>query len=196
MTCRHDVKRVAIDPSLLGEDKDMLEDLVAAAINDAVRRVEATTQEKMAGLDRRAAAAAGLQAAVLTDVAMRDAAMAASCERRRCAIAGQRAACPASTSWRARCAACPASGPRPRSAWRCICCSTIATARCALARALEHAPRTVRHCERCNTFTEDTVCALCRSAQARPGAAVRRRNARRPADGRADAGVSRACISC
>jgi hypothetical protein len=50
MTCRHDVKRVTIDPSLLGEDKDMLEDLLAAAINDAVRRVEATTQEKMAGL--------------------------------------------------------------------------------------------------------------------------------------------------
>ena len=50
MTCRHDVKRVTIDPSLLGEDRDMLEDLVAAAMNDAVRRVEATTQEKMAGL--------------------------------------------------------------------------------------------------------------------------------------------------
>ena len=50
MTCRHDVKRVSIDPSLLGEDKDMLEDLLAAAINDAVRRVETTTQEKMAGL--------------------------------------------------------------------------------------------------------------------------------------------------
>ncbi|MFO1309742.1 MAG: YbaB/EbfC family nucleoid-associated protein [Burkholderiales bacterium] len=50
MTCRHDVKRVAIDPSLLSEDKDMVEDLVAAAVNDAVRRVEATTQEKMAGL--------------------------------------------------------------------------------------------------------------------------------------------------
>ena len=50
MTCRHDVKRVTIDPSLLGEDKDMLEDLVAAAVNDAVRRVEATTQEKMSGL--------------------------------------------------------------------------------------------------------------------------------------------------
>ena len=50
MTCRHDVKRVTIDPSLLTEDKDMLEDLVAAAFNDAVRRVEATTQEKMAGL--------------------------------------------------------------------------------------------------------------------------------------------------
>ncbi len=50
MTCRHDVKRVAIDPSLVGEDRDMLEDLVAAAVNDAVRRVEAVTQEKMSGL--------------------------------------------------------------------------------------------------------------------------------------------------
>ncbi|CAG0992006.1 Nucleoid-associated protein YbaB [Burkholderiales bacterium] len=50
MTCRHDVKRVSIDPSLLSEDKDMLEDLVAAAMNDAVRRVESVTQEKMSGL--------------------------------------------------------------------------------------------------------------------------------------------------
>ena len=50
MTCRHDVKRVKIDPSLLAEDRDMLEDLVAAAVNDAVRRVESTTQEKMSGL--------------------------------------------------------------------------------------------------------------------------------------------------
>lgn len=50
MTCRHDVKRVIIDPSLLGDDKDMLEDLVAAAFNDAVRRVDSTTQEKMGGM--------------------------------------------------------------------------------------------------------------------------------------------------
>jgi hypothetical protein len=50
MTCRHDVKRVSIDPSLLGEDRDMLEDLVAAAFNDAVRRAEAATQEKLGGL--------------------------------------------------------------------------------------------------------------------------------------------------
>lgn len=50
MTGKHDVRRVSIDPSLLAEDRDMLEDLVAAAINDAVRRVESTTQEKMAGL--------------------------------------------------------------------------------------------------------------------------------------------------
>ena len=50
MTGRHDVKRVSIDPSLMGDDKDMLEDLVAAAVNDAVRRVESMTQEKMGGL--------------------------------------------------------------------------------------------------------------------------------------------------
>ncbi len=49
MTCRHDVKRVSIDDSLMGEDKEMLEDLLAAAVNDAVRRVETTTQEKMSG---------------------------------------------------------------------------------------------------------------------------------------------------
>jgi len=50
MTCRHDVKRVTIDPSLLKDDKEVLEDLVAAATNDAVRKVEETTQQKMAGL--------------------------------------------------------------------------------------------------------------------------------------------------
>ena len=50
MTGRHDVKRVTIDPTLLTEDKDMLEDLVAAAVNDAVRKLEAASQEKMAGM--------------------------------------------------------------------------------------------------------------------------------------------------
>ena len=50
MTCRHDVKRVTIDPSLLADDKDMLEDLVAAAFNDALRKAEATSSEKMAGV--------------------------------------------------------------------------------------------------------------------------------------------------
>lgn len=48
MTCSHDVRRVSIDPSVL-DDKEMLEDLVAAAVNDAVRRGEALSQEKMAG---------------------------------------------------------------------------------------------------------------------------------------------------
>jgi nucleoid-associated protein EbfC len=50
MNCHYDVRRVAIDDSLLKDDKDMLEDLVAAAVNDAVRKVESTKQERMSGL--------------------------------------------------------------------------------------------------------------------------------------------------
>src|SRR3978361_1836785 len=50
MTCKNDVKRVSIDPSLLGEDRDMLEDLVAAAFNDGLRKAEATSAEKMGAL--------------------------------------------------------------------------------------------------------------------------------------------------
>jgi nucleoid-associated protein EbfC len=50
MTCKHDVKRITIDPSLLADDKDMLEDLVAAAFNDGVRRAEEVSAEKMGKL--------------------------------------------------------------------------------------------------------------------------------------------------
>ena len=50
MTCKHDVKRVEIDPSLLEDDKEMLEDLVAAAFNAAVRKAEEVSSEKMAKL--------------------------------------------------------------------------------------------------------------------------------------------------
>ena len=50
MTGRHDVKRVSIDDSLMEDDKDMLEDLLAAAVNDAVRQVEEQNQQKMSGM--------------------------------------------------------------------------------------------------------------------------------------------------
>ncbi len=50
MTCKYEVKRVAIDPKLVAEERDMLEDLVAAAFNDAARKVEATIAEKMSGM--------------------------------------------------------------------------------------------------------------------------------------------------
>jgi DNA-binding YbaB/EbfC family protein len=50
VTCKYDVKRVSIDPSLVGDDREMLEDLVAAAFNDAARRVESTVAERMGGL--------------------------------------------------------------------------------------------------------------------------------------------------
>jgi len=49
MTCKHDVKRVTIDPSVM-DDKEMLEDLIAAALNDANRRAETTAQERMGTL--------------------------------------------------------------------------------------------------------------------------------------------------
>lgn len=50
MSCHHVVKRVALDDSLLSDDKEMLEDLIAAALNDAVRKVSETTQEQMGQL--------------------------------------------------------------------------------------------------------------------------------------------------
>jgi nucleoid-associated protein EbfC len=50
MTCKYDVRKVSIDPSLVGDDRDLLEDLVAAAMNDGVRKVEATVQEKMGAM--------------------------------------------------------------------------------------------------------------------------------------------------
>jgi DNA-binding YbaB/EbfC family protein len=50
MTGRHDVKRVSIDDSVMKEDKEMLEDLLAAAVNDAVHKVEQETQSRMAGM--------------------------------------------------------------------------------------------------------------------------------------------------
>lgn len=50
MTGRHDIRKVDIDPSLMSEDKEVLEDLLAAAVNDAVRRVEQNQKEKMSGL--------------------------------------------------------------------------------------------------------------------------------------------------
>lgn len=50
MTCKHEVRALQIDDSLIGEDREMLEDLIVAAFNDAISRVERTVQEKFSGL--------------------------------------------------------------------------------------------------------------------------------------------------
>ncbi len=50
MTCKHELKNLEIDDSLIGDDKEMLEDLIIAAFNDAVRRVEKTVQERFSGM--------------------------------------------------------------------------------------------------------------------------------------------------
>ena len=49
MTCAHEVRRVSLDESLLADDKEMLEDLIVLALNDAMNKVEATTQQRMSG---------------------------------------------------------------------------------------------------------------------------------------------------
>lgn len=61
MTCRHEVRAIDIDDSLLDDDKEMLEDLIIAAFNDAVRRVEATVQEKYAGMTSGLGLPAGMK---------------------------------------------------------------------------------------------------------------------------------------
>ena len=50
MSCRHEVRRIEIDDALIGDDKDMLEDIIAAAFNDALRKVEKTVQDKYQGM--------------------------------------------------------------------------------------------------------------------------------------------------
>jgi len=61
MTGKHEVRRVNIDPSLFGDDRDMIEDLVAAAVNDAVHKAEAAAQERMAGLTAGMGLPAGMK---------------------------------------------------------------------------------------------------------------------------------------
>jgi len=61
MTCKYDVRRIAIDPSLMTDDREMLEDLLVAAFNDAARKAEATVQEKMGALTAGMGLPAGLK---------------------------------------------------------------------------------------------------------------------------------------
>ena len=61
MSCKHEVRRVSIDPSLAGDDREMLEDLLVAAFNDAARKVDATVQEKMGALTAGLGLPAGLK---------------------------------------------------------------------------------------------------------------------------------------
>ena len=61
MTCKHDVRKLEIEDSLLTDDKEMLEDLIAAAFNDAIRKVERTVQEKLSGLTGGLSLPAGMK---------------------------------------------------------------------------------------------------------------------------------------
>jgi len=61
MTCKHEIRRLEIDDTLVNDDKDMLEDLIIAAFNDAMRKVEKTTQEKMSSMTAGLGLPAGLK---------------------------------------------------------------------------------------------------------------------------------------
>jgi DNA-binding YbaB/EbfC family protein len=61
VTCKHEVRRVTIEPALLGDDKEMLEDLIAAAFNDARTKVERTVQEKLSAVTGGLGLPAGLK---------------------------------------------------------------------------------------------------------------------------------------
>jgi DNA-binding YbaB/EbfC family protein len=61
MTCKHEVRSLEIDDALVGDDKDMLEDLIVAAFNDSVRRVEKTVQEKFSGMTSGLSLPAGMK---------------------------------------------------------------------------------------------------------------------------------------
>ena len=61
MTCKHEIRSLEIDDALVGEDKDMLEDLIIAAFNDSVRRVEKTVQEKFSGMASGLSLPAGMK---------------------------------------------------------------------------------------------------------------------------------------
>ena len=61
MTCRHEVRALEIDDTLVGDDREMLEDLIVAAFNDAVRRVEQTIQEKFSGMASGLSLPAGMK---------------------------------------------------------------------------------------------------------------------------------------
>ena len=61
MSCKHEVKRVSIDPSLFGDDREMLEDLLVAAFNDAARKVDETVNQKMSSLTAGMGLPAGMK---------------------------------------------------------------------------------------------------------------------------------------
>jgi DNA-binding YbaB/EbfC family protein len=175
MTCKHDVKRVTIDPSLLGEDKDMLEDLVAAAFNAAVRKAEETSKEKMGKLTPRACPRH--EAAVLSAVLL---------------------PLPAEPSLQALIEALrrlPGVGVKSASRMAFHLLQHDREGAHVLARALEQAASTsgIAASATPSPRTRSAPPAAARSATQQ---AVRGGDAGRPGGGGAHAGLQRACTSC
>lgn len=133
----HNCRRVEIDPSLLEDDKEMLEDLVAAAFNDAARRIEETQKEKMASVSRRYATAARLQDAVLMQTS------------------------PLLTQLMEALRCLPGVGPKSAQRMAFTLLQRDRSGGMRLAQALTRAMSEIGHCADCRTFTEQEVCNIC-----------------------------------
>lgn len=132
-----------IDPSLLEDDKEMLEDLVAAAFNDAARRIEETQKEKMASVSAGMQLPPGLQDAVL--------------------MQNQ----PAVNSAYGSAALSAGRWPEVGAAHGVYAAAARSQRRYALAQALTRAMSEIGHCADCRTFTEQEVCNICSNPRRR-----------------------------
>ena len=141
MTGKHEVRRVSLDPSIVSsDDKDMLEDLVAAAINDAVQKVERVTQEKMAERDGRHAAAARHEDAVLM---IYPPSLVRLIEALRCL---------------------PGVGPKSAQRMAFHLLEKDRNGAGLLSDALQKAVEGVGRCKRCRMFAEGELCPICSTA--------------------------------
>src|SRR5207302_2510151 len=122
----------------------LLEDLMAAAVNDVVRKVELASQDKMAGLTAGMPLPPGFKLPFCSRTMERLGSLEELTQALRCL---------------------PGVGPKAAQRMALHLLQHDREGAQRLGRALDEAARTIRHCERCNTFTEDELCALCRSAK-------------------------------
>lgn len=132
----HNCRRVEIDPSLLEDDKEMLEDLVAAAFNDAARRIEETQKEKMASVS------AGMQLPPLQDAVLMQTS-------------------PLLTQLMEALRCLPGVGPKSAQRMAFTLLQRDRSGGMRLAQALTRAMSEIGHCADCRTFTEQEVCNIC-----------------------------------
>lgn len=133
----HNCRRVEIDPSLLEDDKEMLEDLVAAAFNDAARRIEETQKEKMASVSAGMQLPPGFKDAVLMQTS------------------------PLLTQLMEALRCLPGVGPKSAQRMAFTLLQRDRSGGMRLAQALTRAMSEIGHCADCRTFTEQEVCNIC-----------------------------------
>ena len=141
MTGQHELRRVEIDDSLMSDDKEMLEDLIAAAVNDASQRVERESKERMSGFNCGVEPACRYEAAFLTMSESGSDLVSLLIESLRCL---------------------PGVGPKSAQRMAFHLLQRDRTGAMELSECLKSAMQQVGHCRICRTFTESEVCDICR----------------------------------